>query len=411
MLPVSAIYRVIGSLLHSANVVLEWLITYAIHSTLLIGALLLLTSTPFGRQALGRNGSWLWRFALVGALVTASLQSIRSTAPLSGTLRLDGDTPARTTVHVQVNRERTAVTPGDFMSPGRDVNTVVQSSIIVTPTWPLIVLGVWFVVAAALIFRFLVARARFLRTIGPRSSADHTLAGNALRHLMREGRMTREVRLTISDRLTSPVALGSGEICLPSRAMSELGPVRIESILAHELAHLVRRDPSWLTLSRVMEALFFFQPLNVLARRRMQESAEFASDAWASARVARPLDLAHCLARVAEWTIAAPQMPVPAMAERRGGVLVRRVERLTTGRVIPEETPGRSLRLMAAIALVALILLAPRAAIGADVSTGKFFNARLPETANLFVLRNGRAPLVGPGGERVEAVMLRLRQP
>ena len=104
-------------------------------------------------------------------------------------------------------------------------------------------------------------------------------------------------------------------------------------------------------------------------------------------------------------------MPVPAMAERRGGVLVRRVERLTTGRVIPEETPGRALRLMAAIALVALILLAPRAAIGADVSTGKFFNARLPETANLFVLRNGRAPLVGPGGERVEAVMLRLRQP
>jgi hypothetical protein len=189
----------------------------------------------------------------------------------------------------------------------------------------------------------------------------------------------------------------------------------MESILAHELAHLVRRDPSWLTLSRVIEALFFFQPLNVLARRRLQESAEFASDAWASMRVARPLDLAHCLARVAEWTIAAPRMPVPAMAEgqglgRRSRVLVRRVERLTTGRVIPEETPGRALRLMAAISLVALILLAPRAAIGADVATGQF-NTRLSETANLFVLRNSSVPLVGPGGERVEAVMLRLRQP
>jgi beta-lactamase regulating signal transducer with metallopeptidase domain len=415
MLPISAIYRVIGSLLHSANVLLEWLLTYAIHSTLLIGALLLLTSTSFGRQALGRNGSWLWRFALVGALVTASLQSIRSTAPLSGTLRLDGDTPARTTVRVEVNRDRAAVAPSYIVSPVRDGKTVVRSSIKVSPVWPLIVLGSWFVVAAALLSRFLVARARFLRTIGPRTSADHTLAGNALRHLMREGRITRKVHLTISDRLTSPVALGSDEICLPSRAMSELGPVRIESILAHELAHLVRRDPSWLTASRVIEALFFFQPLNILARRRMQESAEFASDAWASARVARPLDLAHCLARVAEWTIAAPRMPVPAMAEgqglgHRGGVLVRRVERLTTGRVIPEETPGRALRLMAAISLVALILLAPRAAIGADVPTGQF-NARLSETANLVVLRNGSAPLVGPRGERVEAVMLRLRQP
>src|SRR5688572_25780794 len=414
MLPVSSMYRVIGSLLHSANVVLEWPITYAIHSTLLIGALLLLTSTSFGRQALGRNGSWLWRFALVGALVTASLQSIRSTAPLSGTLRLDGDTPARTTVRVEVNRDRTAVGPSYSASRARDEKTVVKSSINVTPVWPLIVLGAWFVVAAALLCRFLVARARFLRTIGPRTSADHTLAGNALRHLMQEGQITREVRLTISDRLTSPVALASDEICLPSRAMSELGPVRIESILAHELAHLVRRDPLWLTLSRVIEALCFFQPLNILARRRMQESAEFASDAWASARVARPLDLAHCLARVAEWTIAAPRMLVPAMAEgpgHRGGVLVRRVERLTTGRVIPEETPGRALRLMAAISMVALILFAPRAAIGADAPTGRFFNARLPETASIFVLRNGSVPLAGPRGERVEAVMLRLRQP
>ena len=407
----SSVYHVIGSLRHSANVLLEWLITYSIHSTLLIGGLLLITSTSFGRRSFGRSGSWLWRFALVGGLVTASLQTIRSGAPLTGTLRLDGDTPARTMVRVEVNRDATALTSASSMLLLRDRKAVVNASISITPMWPLVVLGAWFVVASALLSWFLVARARFLRTIGLRASADHTLAGNALRHLMREGRITRHVRLTLSDRLTSPVALGSDEICLPSRAMSELGPVRIAGILAHELAHLVRRDPSWLTVSRVIEALFFFQPLNILARRRMQESAEFASDAWASARVARPLDLAHCLARVAEWTIAAPRMPVPAMAEHRGGVLVRRVERLTTGRVIPEETPGRALRLMAAISLVALILLAPRAAIGADVPTRQLFNARLPETANVLVLRNGSGPLTGAGRERVEAVMLRLRRP
>jgi Zn-dependent protease with chaperone function len=411
---VSSVYPVIGALLHSANVLLEWLITYSIHSTLLIGALLVLTSTSFGRRSFGRSGSWLWRFALVGGVVTASLQTIRSGAPLAGTLRLDGDTPAQTMVRVEVNRAATALTSPSSVPPLRDGKAVVNASISVTPLWPLVVLGAWFVVASALLSWFLVVRARFLRTIGPRTTADHTLAGNALRHLMREGRITRHVQLTLSDRLTSPVALGSDEICLPERALSELDPIRMESILAHELAHLVRRDPTWLTLSRVIEALFFFQPLNILARRRMQESAEFASDAWAASRVARPLDLAHCLARVAEWTIAAPRMPVPAMTEgpgHRGGVLVRRVERLTTGRVIPEETPGRALRLMAAISMVALILFAPRAAIGADTPTGRFFDARLPETASIFVLRNSSVPLAGPRGERVEAVMLRLRQP
>jgi hypothetical protein len=390
--------RLIGTALHSANIVLEWLMTYAIHSTLLIGGLLLLTSTAFGRRALGRNGTWLWRFALVGAIVTATLQSVRSGAPLAGTLRLDKDTPAGTTVRVEVNRERIAHSPVWVATLG-DGNTVLRSSIDVNPVWPLVVLGGWFVVAGGLLAWFLVARARFLRTIGPRLSADQTLAGNALRYLMGEGRITRPIHLSLSDRLTSPVALGSDEICLPTRAMSELGPVRIESILAHELAHLVRRDPSWLTAARVIEALFFFQPLNILARRRMQESAEFASDAWASARVARPLDLAHCLARVAEWTIAAPRLPVPAMAERRGAVLVRRVERLTTGRIIPEETPGRAIRLLGASALVALILLAPRAAIGAEQPMGDFFNARVPrQPVGVFMLRETRPLRVRPSG-------------
>ena len=411
---VDPLFPMIGSLLHSTNVRLEWLMTYAIHSTLLIGGLLLLTSTAFGRQALGRNGTWLWRFALVGAVITASLQTARQGAPLTGTLRVDGDAPANTMVRVEMNRERTLSSGSSVGTLGSET-TVVKSSIDIDPVWPLFALGAWAVIAGMLLTWFLIARARFLRTIGPRTSADHTLAGNALRYLLREGGIARPIHLTISDRLTSPIALGSDEICLPSRALSELDPVRMEAILAHELAHLVRRDPSWLTAARVIEALFFFQPLNIMARRRMQESAEFASDAWASQRVARPLDLAHCLARVAEWTIAAPRLPVPAMAERRGPVLVRRVERLTTGRVIPEETPGRALRLMAAVALVGLILLAPRAAIGSDQPMGRFFNARVPQPVSVFMLREaqplGSGPLrVGPRGERVEAVMLRVQR-
>ena len=398
----------IGKALHSANVLLEWLMTYAIHSTLLIGGLLLLTSTAFGRRALGRNGTWLWRFALVGAVLSATLQSIRSGAPLAGTVRLDKDTAPLTTVRVEVNRER-AVPPGWSIGAPIGGKTVVASSINVNPVWPVVVLGSWFVIAGALLARFLVARSRFLRTIGPRFSADHTLAGNALRYLTSEGGITRPIRLTLSDRLTSPVALGNDEICLPARALSELDPVRIESILAHELAHLVRRDPSWLTAARVIEALFFFQPLNVLARRRMQESAEFASDAWASMRIARPLDLALCLARVAEWTIAAPRLPVPAMAERRGAVLVRRVERLTTGRVIPEETPGQAMRLMAALALVALILLAPRAAIGAE-QPFRFFAAGVPRQMGVFMLREGRhVDAYGGSAEKVKTILFRVR--
>lgn len=403
---VSELLPLVARAIHASNALLEWLMTYAIHSTILIGGLLLFTSTTAGRRLVAGHGSWLWRFALVGGLVTASIQSIRSTEPLTGTLRLDGDEPARTMFRIEMNHQSVAPAPVTRVSR----REVTSASIDVNPKWPLLALVTWFVAAAAMLAWFLIARARFLRAIGPRANAAHTLAGNSLRHLLRSGRVERPVRLTRSDCLTSPIALGDDEICLPSRALSELDPIRMESILAHELAHLVRRDPSWLTGARVIEAIFFFQPLNILARRRMQESAEFASDAWASARVARPLDLAHCLARVAEWTFAARRLPVPAMAEgqgpgRRGAVLVRRVERLTTGQVIPERTPGRSLRLSAAFALVGLILFAPRAAIGADTPAGRFFGARLhgPATRILMLHRND---VKQPGAERRDEMVV-----
>jgi beta-lactamase regulating signal transducer with metallopeptidase domain len=417
MLPGSiGLLPLIGSAVHAVNVVLAWLMTYAIHSTILIGSLLLLTSTDRGRRLVAGHASWLWRFALVGALITSSLQSWRSVSPMAGTLRVDGDTPARTTVRVEIRRENVVAPASGTVRTRASHSKSVASSIDVSPTWPIILFGAWALLAAVLLARFLVARTRFMRTMGQRTSATHTLAGNSLRHLLRESRLARDVRLTVSDRLTSPVALSADEICLPSRALSELDPVRIESILAHELAHLVRRDPAWLTIARVIEAIFFFQPLNVLARRRMQESAEFASDAWASTRVARPLDLAHCLARVAEWTIAAPRLPVPAMAEgqgpgRRGAVLVRRVERLTTGRVIPEVVPGHALRLAGAALLFGLILLAPRAGIGADVSERRHvFNARTSGSEGVLLFRRSELPPAERHSEKqVQAVLFRVQ--
>ena len=408
MLPVNTLVPIISGTLHALNVVIEWLVTYSIHSTILVGGLLLFTSTSLGRRVVAGHGTWMWRFALVGGLATASMQSLRTAAPLGGTLRLDGNTPQRTMIRMEVQQTGSVADRGAMSWTSPDgTHRVVTSDIKVTPVWPLLLFGAWFVIAAALLSWFLVIRARFMRSIGLRRSADHTLAGNALRYLRHEGRVTRKVRLTVSEALASPVALGAGEICLPARALSELDPIRMESILAHELAHLVRRDPMWLTIARVLEAVFFFQPLNVLARRRMQEAAEFASDAWASARVARPLDLAHCLARVAEWMIAAPRLPVPAMAERRGAVLVRRVERLTTGRVVHEVAPGRAARVAAVLAIVGLVLLAPRAAIGSDQPTNRILGTTQAHQRGMLVLRRdvrGMAPAQG------EVVMVRVRR-
>src|SRR5262245_35677865 len=61
--------------------VLEWLATYAIHSTLLLGTVAALTMTVVRREA------WrelLWRTALVGGILTASAQLALEIRPAAG---------------------------------------------------------------------------------------------------------------------------------------------------------------------------------------------------------------------------------------------------------------------------------------------------------------------------------------
>lgn len=142
--------------------------------------------------------------------------------------------------------------------------------------------------------------------------------------------------------------------------------------------------------------MFFFQPLNRLARARLQESAEFASDGWAAGVISRPLDLAHCLARVAEWTVGSTRLLAPAMAERRGTVLVRRVQRLTDDAHREPAADIRGLRLAGLATMLALVTLAPRALVGGPVALAT------PE-GNVFVMRldSVRADVhAGPRGTR-----------
>ena len=151
-------------------------------------------------------------------------------------------------------------------------------------------------------------------------------------------------------------------------------------MLAHELAHLDRRDGLWLLLARVIETVFVIQPLNRLARRRMVEAAEFAADRWAVNVTGKPVTLATCLARVAEWSLEDLRF-APAMAPRRSSTLVRRVRELTGRAPVREES--RVTLTLCACALVAVGSLMPRVAIG---GAGNVMRA---DTQRTIIVRRG----------------------
>jgi HEAT repeat protein len=117
---------------------------------------------------------------------------------------------------------------------------------------------------------------------------------------------------------------------LPERFLQQLDADEQRAALAHEIAHVVRRDPAWRILAGALERAFFFQPLNRVARAKLCESAEFLCDQWAVQHTRAPLALARCLSTVASWTSPASDglaAGASTMA-RSDSPLIRRVTRI-----------------------------------------------------------------------------------
>ncbi len=350
-----------------------WLLTYALHSTLLL-ALAGLASGPLGRRSL-RLEEAVWRVALLGALATSTFQvatgwhpvaalhlpaatvatatapaAISPTSPTSPTSPISPispisqiSPPSPTSFYREealgsasgVSRARVAEIPAapEPLPAAAAVPVPEPSSQAPGPVWMAKLIGLWAAVAFLLSLRLAFAHLSLRRRLRARLEVSGGTLLRILDRLAPAAGLPRPIRLTCSPVLPVPVALGvlRPEIAVPPRALSHLSPGEQESLLAHELAHLVRRDPVWLAGGQLLTSLLFFQPLNWVARRRLREISEILSDEWAVGRTGEPLSLARCLAEVAQWTLEPVRLlPVPGMADRPSN-LSRRIHRLLDG--------------------------------------------------------------------------------
>lgn len=330
-----------------------WLLTYALHSTIFLGAAWLLA----GRAKSHPVREVIWKTALFGGFLTATGQTVLALNPLAGRVTLSA-APVASAVQEPIASFEGASGALAARSLATDAAERTDPAAGTPAAAPrlagrtLVVLG-WAAVALALVGVYGLQRKLFARRIaGRRPVMTHPLA-EMLEVLSAEVGIVRPIRLTASPALASPVALGSSEIAIPEAALTDLDSDQQRGMLAHELAHLERRDPAWLTAACLAERIAFFQPLNRLARRRMQESAEYLCDEWAVRRTGSGVFLAKCLAKVAEWMDASPRaVPVAGMAEERSH-LVARVRRLLDTTPFPS-APGR--RMLASASVVAVLI-------------------------------------------------------
>lgn len=342
-----------------------WLLTYAIHSTVLLGMAWLVLRL---RRAGPDVADLLWKVAMVGGILTATAQSALNVQPAgslalreSTTSVLGGPSVSSGTLPSETQEPETAFTPvREVAAPVSPRGAVPAGDAAGSTTWTAsgAAATVWLAVGLILLAWYGGRRLILVGRLGDRRVLVDGELPALLAELQAEAGVRRRIRLTASSAISSPVALGSGEICLPLAALDELEPVQQRAMLAHELAHLVRRDPQWLAFACAVERVFFFQPLNRVARRGLQESAEYQADAWAARRTGG-VPLARCLLKVAEWIEASPLgVPVAGMAEQRSQLSVRVARLLERGGIgAPRRQPVAGMLSLGA--LVATTVLAP----------------------------------------------------
>ncbi|MFL5594559.1 MAG: HEAT repeat domain-containing protein [Gemmatimonadaceae bacterium] len=338
-----------------SSTALAWLLTYAIHSTVLLSLAWILVRA---RRWAPNASELLWKSAILGGILTASIQLGLEVRP-AGTITLER--PAVVAASV-------AVAPIEEPKTSAPARTTELTSVAEHPTAPAeqgvsvsrssIAVLAWAFIALIFGLSYVARRLILVGRLGDRDAVPEGPLLEMLRELASEAGLRHAPRLTCTSRISSPIALGINEICVPETALTDLDVEQQRSLLAHELAHLARRDPVWLGVASLIERIFWIQPLNRVANRQIATSAEFLCDDWAVRRTGSGVPLARCLAQVAEWIQASPLgVPVAGMAEERS-LLVSRVDRLLAG-VKPNTRSRRGLAIAAVAVLVAMIVIAP----------------------------------------------------
>ena len=170
-------------------------------------------------------------------------------------------------------------------------------------------------------------------------------------------RTSPEIEVPIACGLARPLVL------LPASA-SAWSEATLHAVLAHELAHLRRRDPLLLAVAQVARALYWFHPLVWIALRELRAESERACDDAVLRAGERPSRYAETLLAFAGG--AAPE-PAAALAflrprglERRiAGILAAHHDRRALG---PLQRACIAVSALAAVAILSTVQPVPGAA-------------------------------------------------
>jgi bla regulator protein blaR1 len=235
---------------------------------------------------------------------------------------------------------------------------------------------------------------------------NHGREFEVLRRLERRGGVERPIALVTSDERLEPGVFGIFRPVLlwPRLISDHLVDSHVETVVAHEVCHVRRRDNLFAALHMAVEIVFWFHPLVWWLGGRLVEERERACDEDVIRLGGEPEAYAESILKTCRLFVESPSALVAGVT---GGDLAKRIERIMTNRAAETLSLGRRC-LLAGLGVAALVGPAvygvvyapPLVAQSAKPSPSEIarirrdLQSRIDELrAKAEMLRSGRAPL------------------
>ncbi|HTE42370.1 MAG TPA: M56 family metallopeptidase, partial [Steroidobacteraceae bacterium] len=328
------------------DTIVDWLSTYALHSTVLLCAVYALERLRILVEVDVRESAW--RIAALAPIITAALQVALMIAKPHDTSSSVMQSADESISHTALPASSSTLWPDSASGPiprttlpaverpdslmGLEASAPLQ---IPLPMPKQIVAIVWLLggglALGALAWQFSALRRRVDAFALCR---DGGVVAEALELAARA-----KVRIDAVKQFegtSTALVVPPATLCIPTWAVGDLDPAHRRAMIAHEVAHLARRDPWWRLVHRAVARILFFQPMNWVALKRLDELSEFSCDEWA-AKAADRVALMECLIACGERIVARQPALAASMARHRS-TLIERIQILFT------QAPRRRLR-------------------------------------------------------------------
>ena len=184
------------------------------------------------------------------------------------------------------------------------------------------------------------------------------------------------LRVRTAPGLLEPGVVGIFQLTLllPEGILERLVPRQLESVLAHELAHMRRRDNLTAALHMLVEALFWFHPAIWWIGARLVETREAACDEAVLSVGNEPRDYAEAILGVCKLCVESPLLCVSGVT---GADLKKRIRNILSGG-ISDELNFAKRSALAICAATALLLPIVIGAVGAPAIRAQSSGEPLP---------------------------------